>query len=65
MLRFVLMLMILNLHSFKAPVTFRLADFSLGTSPDYLRESICICSVNCFVLIFGFFSITRIIQRIS
>lgn len=57
LLRIVLMLLIMNLHSFFSLEILTWSDVSLGVAFDYFRESLGICAVNAFVLISGYFSI--------
>lgn len=53
LLRLVCMLMVLSLHSFWG--------YDFGAGPlnmlDFFRESLCICAVDCFILISGYFGI--------
>lgn len=58
LLRILSMFMILNLHSFIAPSILSDGGNLLYTALDYLRETCCICAVNLFVMISGYFGIT-------
>ncbi len=53
LLRLVCMLMVLNLHSFWG------YEYGMGllNMLDFFRESLCICAVDCFVLISGYWGI--------
>lgn len=61
LLRIVSMIMILSLHSFAwnraSGSDGYIHSFSFGVCLDYFRESLCVCAVNVFVLISGFFGI--------
>ena len=61
LLRVVSMMMILSLHSFTwnraSGSDGYIHSLSLGVGLDYFRESLCLCAVNVYVLISGFFSI--------
>ena len=56
-LRIIAMLMILNLHSFVGGGRITFSDINEFIIIDYLRESLSICAVNCFVLITGYFGL--------
>lgn len=61
LLRILSMVMILSLHSFTwnraSGNDGHITNLSIGICFDYFRESLCICAVNVFILISGFFSI--------
>lgn len=60
-LRIIAMVMVLSLHSFLWNLASGsdgyIHEFSLGVCFDYFRESLCICAVNVFVLISGYYGI--------
>ena len=57
LLRILAMAMVLFLHSFHGSEHMSKSTFSFSIGFDYFLESLCMASVNAFVLISGYFSI--------
>lgn len=57
LLRVVAMIMVLGLHTFRAPEVITLGTLNSRVAFDFFKESACISAVNLFVLISGYFGI--------